>query len=143
MLMTRPRTAGEISGHDGRPRTPWTIEVSIAVAVAGCAPLAVLAWLLGAGAYPETGLALFSVAAAGVAGVSSPRALVPVALLMWATDDGFVIHRFGTLSLDPASGSALRVISGVSVVALGSAVLLRRARAYPVRARTGSPYPPR
>lgn len=125
MLMTRPRSAEELGRHDGESRTPWTTEVSIAVAVAACAPVAVLAWLLGAGVYPETGLALFSLAAAGVAGVSSPGAVVPCTLLMWATDDGFVIHRFGILSLDPASVSALGVIAGVSAVAFGFAVLLR------------------
>jgi hypothetical protein len=120
--------AGETSRCVAEPRKPWPLEVSVAVAVAvaGCAPIAVIAWLLGAGARPLTGVVLFTLAAAGMATVSSWRAVLPAALLMWATDDGFVIHRFGVLSLDPRSVSALVVITGAALTAYGLAGLRRR-----------------
>jgi hypothetical protein len=126
MLMTRPQPAGETSRRVDEPRKPWPPEVSVAVAVAGCAPIAVIAWLLGAGTRPLTGVVAFTLAAAGMATVSSWRAVLPAALLMWATDDGFVIHRFGVLSLDSRSVSALVVITCAALTAYGLAGLQRR-----------------
>jgi hypothetical protein len=141
--MTRVQPAGETGRRADEPLKPWMSDVSLAVAVAGCAPIAALAWLLGAGVHPFTGVVLFALAAGGMATVSSWQATLPAALLMWATDDGFVIHRFGVLSLDPPSVSALGAIACAAATAYGLAVLLRGAGRSRVRARIGNPFPAR
>jgi hypothetical protein len=129
MLMTRVSVVDRSEGRD-EPPTPrrWPSGVSFAVAVGCCAPVALLAWLAGAAVHPLAGLVLFAGAAAGLAAVSSGLGAVGAALLMWAGDDGFVIHRFGVLSLDDPSVRALAVIGSAAVAAYGAAGLARRLR---------------
>lgn len=124
MLMTRVPVAAQAGGQDAR--TPWWPSVSFAVAVGCCAPVAVLAWLVGAGVHPLVGLVLFAGAAAALAAVSSGLAAAGAALLMWAGDDGFVIHRFGVLTLDAASVRALGVIGAAAVGTYAVAALAHR-----------------
>jgi len=131
MLMTQvptgdrhSRSAGAAPALTGLPPR-WPSEVSVAVAVGCCAPTAVVAWLAGAGAYPVAGLALFTVVAAFLAAMSGGWGAGAAALLMWATDDGFVIHRFGVLSLDGRSVRALVVIACVAAGVYGAALMVR------------------
>jgi hypothetical protein len=128
MLMTQLQTADPVGRTFDKPPMPWDSEVSIAVAAVGCAPTALVAWIAGAGAHPLVGLVLFAGVAAGMAAVSGCLGAMAAALLMWATDDGFVIHRFGVLGSDPRSASALGVVMGAAVIAYGVAALVRRVR---------------
>ena len=129
MLMTRV-PAVDTADRSGVPSAParWTAAVAFAVAVACCGPVGLLAWLLGAGAHPGAGLALFALVAAGLAALSGALGAAGAAMLMWAGDDGFVIHRFGVLSLDAPSVSALVVIAAVAVIGCAGGGLVRSVR---------------
>jgi hypothetical protein len=127
MLMTRLPAAEKV---DRRRRSPaptrWPSGISFAVAVGCCGPAGLLAWLAGAGVHPVAGLVLFAAVGAALAAVSSGLGAVAAALLMWAGDDGFVIHRFGVLYLDAPSVQALAVIGCITLGAYAAAGLVRR-----------------
>lgn len=128
MLMTRIPAADQGSTPLVRATAPWPPGITFAAAVLACAPTALVAWLAGADAHPLTGLLVFALAAAGFAAVSCPLGVAGAALLMWATDDGFVIHRFGVLALDSSSASALAAIALAALSAYAGGAVLRWSR---------------
>lgn len=69
-----------------------------------------LAWLGGAGHEPRVGLVLLGLAGAAVGLMSSPAGALAAAAPLWAIDTGFVLNRFGQLSVDPRSVAAAGVI---------------------------------
>lgn len=151
MLMTRALTADRGSTPVVRATTPWPPGITFAAAAVACAPTALVAWLAGAGAHPLAGLMLFGAVAAGFAAVSCPLGATGATLLLWATDDGFVIDRFGVLTLDPRSVSALAAMALAVLGAYAGGAIVRRLRSSAghgrvepsLRVRSGIPCRPR
>jgi hypothetical protein len=74
------------------------------------------------------GLVIFAGVAAALAVVSGGLGAVGAAVLMWATDDGFVVHRFGVLGADSGSVGAFAVIGCAAAGGYGVGCLLRWVR---------------
>jgi hypothetical protein len=70
-----------------------------------------LAWVLGAGHDPRVGLVLLVLTAGAVGAASTPWGALVGALPVWALDTGFVLNRFGVLTLDHRSIPALAMIT--------------------------------
>jgi len=87
-----------------------------------------VAWLFGTPAVTTVGLVLGAAAAAAVATVTTAAGAAVAALLCWALDDGFALHRFGELHLAAADRHALVGIILAAATAHGIAVLVRAER---------------
>ena len=117
MLVPRPTDGSSVDRL--RWVAPWSVfraDVSFAIGFGAGIGTTVVAWLAGAGHAALVGLVMSALTAAVVGMVSTPLGVTAAAMVIWAFDDGFVVNRFGVLSLDRHGWAALVVIvfSGVA-----------------------------
>jgi hypothetical protein len=106
-----------------RPPVPPALGGVVGLA-AGTAAQCV-AWLFGTPAVTTVGLVLGAAAAAAVATVTTAAGAAVAALLCWALDDGFALHRFGELHLASADRRALVAVAVAAGAAHVVAALVR------------------
>jgi hypothetical protein len=115
------------SASPRRPPVPPALGGVVLGLLAGTAAQC-LAWLFGTPAVTTVGLVLGAAAAASVATATTAGGTAVAALLCWALDDGFALHRFGELDLAAADRHALVGIILAAAAAHGIAVLVRAER---------------
>jgi len=75
-----------------------------------------LAWVLGAGHDPRVGLVLLALTVGAVGAMSTPWGALAAVLPVWALDTGFVLNRFGQLTLDHRGIPTLVVLTLAATV---------------------------
>jgi hypothetical protein len=102
-------------------------NLSFAVGFASGIPATLLAWWCGAGRDPVVGLVVLTVVAAAVGAVCTPLGALVAAVPLWALDTGFVLNRFGVLTVDHRSLPALATIQLAAILSSLAAAWTRRA----------------
>lgn len=127
MLAPRPAAA--------RARVPGSLGIALGL------PAGVLVAATSGGS-AVVGVVVATVVAAGLGLLTEPLPAGVVGLQVWACWDGFVQHRLGVLSAEPADRAALAVVVGAALVAAGAAALRRRSetrrRRYAARSLLGT-----
>ena len=117
MLVPRP-TAGP-SGLRFPQAVLWPAlraDMSFALGVGTGTLATLLAWVLGAGHDPRVGLVLLALTVGAVGAMSTPWGALAAVLPVWALDTGFVLNRFGQLTLDHRGIPTLVVLTLAATV---------------------------
>jgi hypothetical protein len=128
MLVPRP-SRDPWGYHLPRPH-PWfplRANLSFTVGFGSGIPGTLLAWWCGAGRDPVVGLIVLTVVAAAVGAVCTPLGALVAAVPLWALDTGFVLNRFGTLTVDHRSLPALGIIQAAAILSSVASAWTRRA----------------
>ena len=129
--MLVPRPAAGSSRHRLPAGPVWVrLRVDMAFAVGFGAGIAatVIGWLLGAGRHPMVGLGVLALSVAGVGAVCTPLGALAAAVATWALDTGFILNRFGVLTLDRRTVLALVVLTVAALAPSLITTWLGRAR---------------
>jgi hypothetical protein len=130
MLVPRP---GPGSSGQQLPYFRLPVGLAFALGFGASIVMTLLAWFLGAGDAPGVGLFLLTVTAAAVGATTTPLGAVAAASTSWMLDDGFILNRFGVLTLDHRAVTALAVIVLAAVVPSLLVMPTRRLRGEAVR----------
>ena len=126
--MLVPRSTAGPSGYELRHahvRTPLRADVSFALGFGAGILVTLLAWLVGAGHAPLIGLVLLALTAAAVGSVSTSLGAFAAAIPVWALDTGFIVNRFGELSLDHRS---IATFAAIALAAITASLITNRTR---------------
>ena len=125
MLRARPGHHRLSGSGQGRSAPPVPGGVGSALGLLAGTAAALLGAALDARDHPALGLALLGGTAVTIAGLTSAAGALAAAAQCWALWDGFLVNRFGELTITRASALALLVVAVVAPVVAATGRRLR------------------